>query len=110
MSTKPKSWSQGQNITKSYTVIQSTLVMWVLPKLDVRHFTSYYCIKLQGKCMIQTQEYCEKPHFGPDSGSFGPNLGCPIFFFFFKHLASSVTRYHGQVSSCKISEKLMIRS
>ena len=27
------------------------------------------------------------------------------FFFFFKNLASSVTRYHGQVSTCKISEK-----
>ena len=28
-----------------------------------------------------------------------------FFFFFFKNLASSVTRYHGQVSTCKISEK-----
>ena len=27
------------------------------------------------------------------------------FFFFFKNLASSVTRYHGQLSSCTISEK-----
>ena len=28
-----------------------------------------------------------------------------FFFFFFKNLASSITRYHGQVSTCKISEK-----
>ena len=28
-----------------------------------------------------------------------------FLFFFFKNLASSVTRYHGQVSTCKISEK-----
>ena len=27
-------------------------------------------------------------------------------FFFSKNLASSVTRYHGQLSSCKISEKI----
>ena len=27
------------------------------------------------------------------------------FFFFLKNLASSVTRYHGQQSSCTISEK-----
>ena len=26
--------------------------------------------------------------------------------FFFKNLASSVTRYHGQLSSCTISEKI----
>ena len=33
------------------------------------------------------------------------------FFFFFKNLASSVTRYYGQLSSCSISEKkLMIQS
>ena len=28
----------------------------------------------------------------------GPNLGCPIFF-------PPVTRYHGQLSSCKLLEK-----
>ena len=49
--------------------------------------------------MIQTQEYCEKPHFGPDSGSFGPNLGCPIFFFFFSNIwlhqsLDIMVRYH----------------
>ena len=27
------------------------------------------------KLMIQTQENCEKPHFGPDLGRLGPNLG-----------------------------------
>ena len=28
-----------------------------------------------------------------------------IFFFFYKNLNPSVTRYHGQLSSCTISEK-----
>ena len=46
--------------------------------------------------MIQTQENGKKSHFGP-------NLGHQIFFF--KNLALSVTRYYGQLSSCKISEK-----
>ena len=42
---------------------------------------------------IQTQENCKKLHFGTP------------FFFFFKNLASSVARYHGQLSPCTISEK-----
>ena len=45
----------------------------------------------------------EKPSFGPDFHPFGPNLSCQIFFF--KNLVRSVTRYHGQLSSCTISEK-----
>ena len=53
---------------------------------------NYHCIQFQGKLMIQTQENDEKPHFG------SPNS-------FLKNLASPVTRYHGQLSSCTISEK-----
>ena len=52
--------------------------------------------------MIQTQENGEKPHFGPDLGLLDPNSGRQ---FFFKILASSVTRYYRQLSSCTISEK-----
>ena len=44
--------------------------------------------------MNQTQENGKKPNFGTD---FGPILGHQIFF---KDLALSVTRYHGQLSSC----------
>ena len=44
----------------------------------------------------------KETHFEHDLGHFGPNSGRQIFFNF---LASSVTRYHGQLSSCKISEK-----
>ena len=47
--------------------------------------------------MYKTRENGKKPSFGP---GFGPNSGC-FFFFFFK----KVTRYHGQLSSCIISEK-----
>ena len=35
----------------------------------------------------------------------GQNSGCRFFFFFFKYLASSVTRYYSKLSSCTISEK-----
>ena len=56
----------------------------------------------QGKCKIQIQKNAEKHHFGPNLGPLGPNLDCQ---FFFRNLALSVTRYHVQVSSCKISEK-----
>ena len=51
----------------------------------------------------------EKPHFGPNLGMLGPNLGWQ-FFFSSKNLAASVTRYHGQLSSHTISGKIMIQS
>ena len=70
--------------------------------LDV--VASYHCLQFQEKLMIQSQENGEKSHFRPDLGLLGPNSG-RNFFFFFKNLASSVTRYHGQLSSCIISEK-----
>ena len=49
--------------------------------------------------MNQTWENGKKLSFGPGFGPLGPNSGC--FFLFFK----KVTRYHGQLSSCIISEK-----
>ena len=54
--------------------------------------------------MIQTQLNDKKLHYGPDLGQLYPNLSCQSFFFF-KNLASSVTRYHGVLRSCTISEK-----
>ena len=41
--------------------------------------------------------------FGPNLGSLGPILGRQNFLF--KNLASSVTRYQGNLSSCIRSEK-----
>ena len=52
--------------------------------------------------MTQTQENSKKTHFGPDLGPLDPNSGLQ---FFSKDLASSVTMYHGQLSSCIISVK-----
>ena len=48
------------------------------------------------------QENDNKPHFGPDLGLLDPNSS---HHFFFKNLALSVTRYHGQLSSCTIFKK-----
>ena len=53
--------------------------------------------------MIQTQENDEKPHLRPNFGPLGSNSGRQFSFFF--NLALSVTRYHGRLSSCTISEK-----
>ena len=79
--------------------------------------TNCHCMQFQGKHVIQAQAnnlilgliwktlfwtWSEKPHFGPDLGPLDPSSGCKIFS---KNLASLVTRYHSQVSSCKISEK-----
>ena len=55
--------------------------------------------------MILTQENKKKTHFGDDLGLLGPNSGCQNFFFFFKNVAWSGTRYHGQLSSCTISKE-----
>ena len=60
-------------------------------------------MQFQGKHMTQTQGNDEKPHYGHDLGPLGPNSVTK--FFFFKYLASLVTRYHGQLSLCTISEK-----
>ena len=57
---------------------------------------SYHCMQFQRKLIIQLEENGKKPHFGPDLGPLGPN---------FKNLASSVTIYHGQLSSYTILEK-----
>ena len=53
--------------------------------------------------MTQTQENGEKPHCGPDLGLM---VSTSSHDFFFKNLASSVTRYHGQLSSCTILGKI----
>ena len=42
--------------------------------------------------MSKLEKMAKKTSFGPDFGSFGPVSGRQ--FFFFKNLASSVTRYH----------------
>ena len=50
----------------------------------------------------------KKPSFEPNFGLFGPNSDhhfLSFSFFFFKNLASSVTRYYGELWPCRISEK-----
>ena len=41
----------------------------------------------------------------PNLAHFGPNLVPNFFFFSFKNLASSVTSYYGQLTTCTVSEK-----
>ena len=53
--------------------------------------------------MYKTRENGKKPSFGPGFVPLGQNSGCIFFFFFF--FFKKVTRYHGQLSSCIISEK-----
>ena len=62
----------------------------------------YHCIQFHGKRTTQTQENGKETHFRPDLGTLDPNSGRQIFF---QKMASSVTIYHGQLSSCKMSEK-----
>ena len=85
---------------------------WLLwPKFGPRNFfyefylhyilgtvSSYHYMQFQGKLMNQTSVNSKKPSFGHNFGPFGPNLG-------HQNLAPSVTTYHGQLSSCTLSEK-----
>ena len=64
---------------------------------------SYYRIRFQGKLINQTWEKGKKINFGPDFDPLGQNSGHQ--FFSLKNLASSVTRYHGHLSSFTILEK-----
>ena len=52
--------------------------------------------------MFHTQEHGEKPHFRPGFWSKEHKFWSP---FFFKNLASSVYRYHDELSSCTMLEK-----
>ena len=80
--------------------------LWILPLLDVR-----YCRKLSSYLIswIQTQENWKEPHFRHDLDPLGQIRAASFFAFCFKKsLSSSVTRYRGQLSSCKISETFEI--
>ena len=55
-------------------------------------------MQVKEKLINKSWENGKKPNFRLDFGPFGP--------FYFKNLALSVTRYHGQLSSCKISEQI----
>ena len=67
---------------------------------------SYHCMQFQGKPIIQTQEDGEKLYFGPVGRKFGAAIFFVFFLFFvFFQKFGFVSRYHGRLSSCKISEK-----
>ena len=76
---------------------------WILPLQDVRHCCNLSLYHISGKVMNQIWENGKKLNLAPDFGSFGPNSSRQNFFF--KNLTLSVTRYHGQLSSCTTSEK-----
>ena len=65
-------------------------------------------MQFHGKLIIRTPENNEKPHFGSGSRLLGPNSGHEFFFFFFKNLALSVTRYHHITISYSTSRILEI--
>ena len=41
---------------------------------------NYHHIQFQGNLLFQIKENGRKPHFNPDLGSLGPNLGRQTFF------------------------------
>ena len=77
--------------------------LFILPLLDVRHCCKLSLCAISRKTNKPNMRKWQKPIFRPNFGPFGLKSG--HHFFFFKNLALSVTRYHGQLSSCTISEK-----
>ena len=77
---------------------------WVLPLLDLRHCRKLSLYAILRKRYDPNSRKCKKLPFGPDLVPLGPYSGRQLFFFF-QNLVLSVTRYHGQLSSCKVSEK-----
>ena len=79
---------------------------WVLPVRDTMHFRklSWYAISRK---MHGPNSRKRRKTFWTWFRSFWPEFWLPFFSFFFKNLASSGTRYHGQLSSFKISEKTL---
>ena len=68
--------------------------------LDI--IASYHCVQFQGKLKSQTWENGKKIVLGLILANLAQIRAAN---FFFKNVASSVTRYHGQLSSGTISEK-----
>ena len=71
------------------------------PKSFFRGFYLYWILDIVASyhCMHPTIRKWRKTSIWACLGLLNPNLCC-----FLKNLASSVTRYHGQLSSCTISE------
>ena len=86
---------------------------WVLPLLDVRHYRKLSPYAISRKTYVPNTRKWQKTSFCIWFRPVGFKIGPPFFFFFFffsRNLAFSVTRYRGQLSSCKISAKIMIQS
>ena len=69
---------------------------------------SHHCIQIQGKLIIRTQKNGEKPHFGPNLGSYGPKSDCQYFFsktWLHQSLDIMVSYHHLQYQ-----KKLMVQS
>ena len=82
--------------------------LWVLPLLHDRHVSGSHRMQFHGKLMIQTQENGEKPHFGPDLGTLGPNSSHQNFFskIWFRQSLDIMVSYH----RVQYTKKLMIQS
>ena len=78
----------------------------LLPLVDIWHCCKLSSYAIWRKTDNPNSRKCRKTSFWAWFRSVGPKFGLPFFFFFFfENLASSVTRWHGQLSSWTISEK-----
>ena len=82
---------------------------WVLPLLDLIHCCKLSLYAISRKTNEPNLRKWQKTQFPAQFWPIWPKFGSPIFFFF-KNLASSVKRYHGQLWPCALLEKTMIQS
>ena len=82
----------------------SNIFLWFLLLLDIRHCYKQSLHAISKKTNDPKQRKWRKTSFWSWFRPVGPKF-VPPNFFFLKNLALSVTRYHGQLSLCTISEK-----
>ena len=82
----------------------SKISTWLWPTLDVRHCCNLQLYAISRKTNNSNSRKWRKTSFWTWFRPVRPKFGLRNIFF--KNRASSITRYHGQLSSCTISEKI----
>ena len=101
---KENKWAKLEKKVKhliSSPILGPQFFLYVLCLLDVRHCSKLLLYAISRKTYDQNSRKWQKTSFWV----WFRLVGLLFFFFFFKTLVLSVTRYHSQLSSCTISEK-----
>ena len=100
---KENLWSKLEKVVKNLILVSFWSVWWVLPLLDVRQFCKLSLYVISKKTYNPNSIKWPKALFWAWFKPVGPKIRTAKFLF--KNLASSLTRYHDQLSSDTIPGK-----